>query len=146
MARAKTDPDAKPRRMALDALAQALVDPSPKPVLGNAKYPGIFTGHIRDARSASAYAKERGWIELTGDVVRIGQVEREVARITPAGMQAAIEQSESAQVLRGILTLMQQMGDQLEQVEKMDGQLAQCLQVVQHLYDQTSFKANNMHC
>jgi hypothetical protein len=101
---------ANPQATALEALARALADPTPKLMLGSKSAPGFFTGSSAPVKAAARLCEERGWLAPTGELVGKGKSRKPTYRLTPAGLQAVLQHSEPLQLLRGLEgTLRQQL-------------------------------------
>lgn len=91
-----------PQQKALEVLSKTLADLSPKPLRGTTPKSGFFNSSAKYTPAAEKLALDLGWIEPTGEsVVRSGK-RKELYHITLPGIQAAIEQSEPAQLLRAM--------------------------------------------
>src|SRR5947208_10313446 len=100
MAKTKSDPQA----VALEALAQVLADPTPRPLLGAAKAPGYFKGSAQSVKDAAALCRERGWLEGTGEFTGKGRSKKELFRLTAAGVRAVLANSPTLHLLQGVAT------------------------------------------
>ena len=94
-----------PEQQAIQALTQALADPTPKVLFGSAKKPGMFAGSSQPIRKAAQLCLDEKWLEPTGEFDGKGKTRKETYRVTPAGAQAAIERSEPVDLLKQVLFL-----------------------------------------
>ncbi|MBY0527696.1 MAG: hypothetical protein K2R98_30135 [Gemmataceae bacterium] len=118
--------------VALEALAQAMADPAPKVLLGSAKAPGFFNGTRKPVKDAAKLCEERQWLLGTGEWIGKGASKKQTYRLSPAGIQAVLEQSESAALLRGLSKAMQ---EQVEVFRALQGQVTRTLSQLQPLTD-----------
>jgi hypothetical protein len=88
--------------VALQALTQALTDPAPRVLLGSGKQPGFFKGSTQTTRAAAKLCEERQWLVGTGAWVGKGASKKQQYRLSPAGLQAVLDQSETHALLRGL--------------------------------------------
>ena len=103
------------KQVALAALSSAIADPQPKPLHGTAAKPGIVKGSSQAAKDAVALCKSEGWIESTGEFQGKGKSRKELYRVTASGVRAAIEGSETAMLLRSLITELDRQGDRLDE-------------------------------
>jgi hypothetical protein len=108
---------ATPRELALRALSGAVADPVPRPLLGTKAQPGIFTGSALATKAAAALCQAEGWVEPTGEVIGKGKSRKELWRVTATGVQAVVENDETATLLREMLGALDQNRDQLERIK-----------------------------
>jgi hypothetical protein len=103
---AKKTPDTQ--SLALEALTQALADPTPRPLFGTAKAPGFFKGATQPVKAAAALCQERGWLEATGAFTGKGKSSKPHFRLTAAGVRAALEQAPALPLLQGVAAAVRQ--------------------------------------
>ena len=97
---------AAPRQLALAALARALNDPAAKVLHGSKAKPGVFDGSAQAAKEAARYCLDHGWLEATGLFEGKGRSRKELYRITPAGIQEALENAEPVALLKESVALL----------------------------------------
>jgi len=93
---AKTDV----HQLILDTLAKAFADPTPRPMSGTAKSPGIFTGNSQPVKNASKLCEDNGWLEKTDQVVGKGAKAKPLFRLTAAGAQFVLANSKEIALLQ----------------------------------------------
>lgn len=86
-------------QLALEALARALADPTPRVLHGSAKKPGIFDGAGKPAKDAAQHCLEHGWLESAG-AVGTGKARKEFYKISATGARQVLENSEPAALLK----------------------------------------------
>lgn len=109
---------ADPQLLARQALSRAVADPVPRPLHGTAAKPGIFTGTAQPAKAAARLALDANWFEPSGKFEGKGKTRKELYRITLAGVRDAIEQGESAELLRDMLAALDRKQQQLEGINR----------------------------
>jgi hypothetical protein len=114
--------------LALEALANTLVDPTPKVLLGSGATPGFFKGATAAAKAAARVCEERHWVTGTGEWVGRGASRKQKYRLTPAGLQAVLGQSEPLALLRSLGTGLQQQVEQFRSMRDHLGLLVDRLQ------------------
>jgi hypothetical protein len=100
---------ADPLPLAIQALAPALADPTPKVLFGSGTTPGFFKGAAQAVKAAARLCEERRWVAGTGEWVG----KKQKYRITPEGVRAVLEHSETLALLRSLATA---VGQQVTQV------------------------------
>ncbi len=91
-----------PLSLALQALAPGLADPTPKVLFGSAANPGFFKGKTQAVKTAARLCEERRWVEGTGEWVGRGASKQQKYRLTPEGVRAILEHSETLTLLRSL--------------------------------------------
>ena len=99
MAKAKQSP----QDVAVETLSRSLVDPTPRPLMGTRARPGIFVGSSQVVKAAAALCVENGWLAPTGEKQGKGKTAKDLYRITPAGIEYALQHSEALTLLRELL-------------------------------------------
>lgn len=99
MAKAKQSP----QDAAVEALSRSLVDPTPRPLMGTKARPGIFLGSSQAVKAAAALSVENGWVAPTGEKQGKGKTAKDLYRITPTGIEYALQHSEALTLLRELL-------------------------------------------
>ncbi len=122
-----------PEAVALEALAQALVDPTPKVLFGSAKSPGFFKGATQAVKAAAQLCEERQWLAGTGAWLGKGASKKQTYRLTPAGLQAVLGQSETLVLLRSVHAALQEQTQLCHALRDRLGQLQPLSQVVEQL-------------
>lgn len=107
MAKAALNP-AKIEQLIQAALSAALADPTSKPLHGTKAKPGFFTGTSAAAKEAAQACLDGGWIEPTGEFQGKGKTQKPLYRITTSGVRHAIENSETAVLLKDLLAALDQ--------------------------------------
>jgi len=92
-----------PQDAAVEALSRSLVDPTPRPLMGTRARPGIFLGSSQAVKAAAALSVENGWLALTGEKQGKGKTAKDLYRITPAGIEYALQHSEALTLLQELL-------------------------------------------
>jgi hypothetical protein len=100
-----------------EALARAMADPAPRPLLGTKAKPGIFVGSTQPVKNAAQRAVEQEWIEATDQFEGQGRSKKPLYRITPAGIAQALQHSEAAEVLREMLGALDGQSKRLERLQ-----------------------------
>jgi hypothetical protein len=108
---------ADPQQLALQALSRALADPAAKVLYGSRKQPGIFASGAKAAKTAAQFCLDHGWLEPTDQFEGKGRSRKELYRLTPAGAQEALENSEPVTLLRGAADSLKQNAEQLETIK-----------------------------
>jgi hypothetical protein len=91
-----------PRPVALDALAAALADATAKVLFGTKTLPGFFMGTAAATKAAAQLCLDEGWLETTGQDVKVGKAMKPLYRITPQGAQAVLDNSPAPTLLRAL--------------------------------------------
>jgi hypothetical protein len=120
---AKKPPDPLP--LALEALAAALADPTPKVLFGSATSPGFFKGSAQLVKAAARLCEERHWLEGAGEWVGKGASKKQKYRLTPDGVRAVLEQSETLVLLRGLAAAVGQQAASLQSMREQLGLLVE---------------------
>jgi DNA-binding PadR family transcriptional regulator len=107
---------ATPRQLALEALARALADPAAKVLHGSKKQPGFFSGSAQAVKQAAQFCLDQGWLEPTGDYEGKGKTRKPTYRLTPAGAQAVLQDSEPVKLLQSAVDSLQQNSLHLESI------------------------------
>lgn len=115
---AKKAPD--PQALALQSLSAALADPGPKVLLGSAKVPGFFQGGTAPIKAAAKLCETQQWLIPIDDWHGKGASRKQKYRLSPAGVQAALQHSEPLDLLRGLSASVR---DQVAAVQAMHDQL-----------------------
>jgi hypothetical protein len=110
---AKTDD----RSLSLAALARAVADPAPRPLMGTKARPGIFIGGSQAVRACASRCVEQGWFEPTGQFEGQGRSKKPLYRITPKGIAHALEHGEPAELLRDMLAALDVQNKRLERMQ-----------------------------
>jgi hypothetical protein len=109
---------ADPQKLALQALAQALVGPGSKVLHGSKGKPCFFVGAAAAMKQAAQFCQEKGWLEPTGEFEGTGKTRKELFRITQAGIQETLANSEPVLLLQGALANLQQIAGLKEKVDQ----------------------------
>jgi hypothetical protein len=119
-----------PQAMALESLAQAIADPTPKLLAGAGKTPGFFKGRGPAVQAAIRLCEERQWLAPTGQFSGKGRSQKPLYAVTAAGLQAVLSQSEPVALLRkqqelltGVRGVLDALARRLEPLEKTLGEL-----------------------
>lgn len=91
-----------PQQKVLEILAKTLADLSPKPLRGTTPKSSFFNSNEKYTPAAEKLALDLGWIEPTGEFIGKSGKQKELYQITLAGIRAAMEQSEPAQLLHAM--------------------------------------------
>lgn len=102
-------PTAATEDSALGVLAALLGDPSPRPLHGSKKLPGLFAGATATDKAAARVCLDNHWLEPTGQFVGTGKSRKELVRITRAGVEAVLARADASQQLAGISAGLAQM-------------------------------------
>lgn len=89
-------------QLALEVLARLLGDPASKVLHGSKSAPGVFAGGSAAEKAAARVCLDNRWLEATGEVAGKGKTKKELYRITPAGLQAVLQRSDSSTLLQGL--------------------------------------------
>jgi hypothetical protein len=121
--------------LALQALAGAIADPRPKVMFGTAKSPGFFKGSTQAVKAAAKLCEDRQWLAATGDSLGKGASRKALYRLTPAGLQALLIQSDALLLLRSVDAALQEQMQLFrsltQQLGLLSGQLQPLAQVVE---------------
>jgi len=109
---------ADPQKLALQALSQALAGPGSMVLHASKGKPGFFASAAAAAKQAAQYCVDKGWLEPTGKFEATGKSRKELFRITPAGIQETLANSEPVVLLQGILDNFQQFAGLKAKVEE----------------------------
>ena len=71
--------------------------------MGTRARPGIFVGSSQVVKAAAALCVENGWLAPTGEKQGKGKTAKDLYRITPAGIEYALQHSEALTLLRELL-------------------------------------------
>jgi hypothetical protein len=112
-----------PAATALAALARALSDAGPKLLFAPGTTPSFFGSKKKADEPAAHLCVDRGWLQSTGEFVGKGKSKQEKYRLTPEGVRAALEQSETPQLLRGLGEGLNKQVEHLKAVRDQIGQL-----------------------
>jgi hypothetical protein len=128
-----------PFPLAVEALTRALLDPSPKVLLGSKAAPGFFQSSSASTRAAAKLCEDRGWVSGTGEWAGSGKSKKQKYRLTPAGVRAILEHGETLTVVRSLAGALQEQVDQYRSMRDRLGLLADQIQplteVVNRLLD-----------
>lgn len=105
------------KAIAVEALARAMADPTPRPLVGSKAKPGIFLGGTQAIKAAAQRSVDQGWFEATGGWEGQGRNKKQLYRITAAGIAHALEHGQSAELLREMLTALDGQAKRLERVQ-----------------------------
>jgi hypothetical protein len=119
---------ADPQTTALTALAQALADPAPRALFGSAKVLGFFKTSSAPTRAAAKLCEDRQWLATTGDFTGSGKSRKPFFRLTPAGVQAVLQNSETLNLLKDLDVSLRQQVELLRAQRDLLGQMVGNLQ------------------
>jgi len=109
--------------LALESLAQALADAKSRVLLGSSAVPGFFKGSSPAVKAAARMCEDRGWVTAVDDWAGKGRSRKQKYQITPAGVQAVLENSESISLLRNLSTSLRQQVEIFAALRDQFGQL-----------------------
>jgi hypothetical protein len=109
---------ASPQKLALQALSQALTGPGAMVLHGAKGNPCFFVGSAAGPKQAAQFCIEKGWLEATGKFEGTGAKRKELFRITHAGIQEALANSEPVVLLQGALANLEKIAGLKEKVEQ----------------------------
>jgi hypothetical protein len=114
-----------PRQLALQAVSRALADPRPKVLHGTKDKPGFFDSAAAGPKQAAKLCVENQWVVGTGQFTGTGKSKKELFQMTPAGIKAALENNEPAQLLGDAVGYLERNVKELEGLkERIDAMLA----------------------
>ena len=117
--------------LALEALTSLLVDPTPKVLHGSKTVAGIFKGAGKNDKASAQFCLQNRWLEPTGQFAVKGRSRKELFRITVEGIQAVLNQSESATLLGSLKSGLEQLNSRVrEQTEVVQNSLNEMLGVL----------------
>lgn len=117
-----------PQTEALNALAAILADPAPRVLFGTASVPGFFKGSTQAVKAAAKLCEERQWLVGTGEWVGKGASKKQKYRLTPAGVQAVLDNSPSTVLLQGLASAVRHQSDGLTTLRDQLGVMIQQFQ------------------
>lgn len=100
-----------PKTIALETLAQSLADPTSKVLISSGKAPGFFKGSAQEVKEAAKLCEDSQWVVGAGEWAGTGKNKKQKYRLTPAGIQAVLEHSDTLVLLRGLGSSLQQQID-----------------------------------
>ena len=95
-----TTSDDKIYRAAIQALTEALADPSPRVCYGNKNRVGFVVGNNKKTRPTVELLVAQGWIEKAGGSVGSGKSRQDLYQITSTGVETALSESDTSSALR----------------------------------------------
>ncbi len=110
-------PKADENAILLTALACALADPTPRPLLGTKAKPGIFVGGTPLIKSCAQRCVDQGWIEPTGGFEGQGRARKPLYHITAKGSAHVLEHGPVAETLREMLLALDGNTRRIERVQ-----------------------------
>jgi hypothetical protein len=116
---------ADPQTVALQALAQALGDPTPKVLFGTAKVPSFFKGSTQAIKNAARLCEERQWLAATGEWIGRGKSKKPTYRVTPSGVQAVLDHGEPLTAVRGLQSTLEQQVQLFGSLREQLGQMVE---------------------
>ena len=120
--------------LALAALAPLLVDPTPMVLHGSKSVAGIFKAAGQKDKAAAQLCLQNHWLEPTGQFTGKGRSRKEHFRITLQGVQAVLNQSESATLLRSLKSGLEQLHGRVSNLtDTVQNSLNEVLAVLQPL-------------
>ncbi len=103
---------------AIDALSAMIGDPTSKVLHGSKTVPGIFKGASAGEKAAAKICTDQRWLEPTGEIAGKGKSRKELYRLTAAGVQAILAQSDSSELLRRLQDSLQQLGTKTQDIPR----------------------------
>lgn len=88
--------------LALAALGRLLGDPAPRVLHGGKGTAGIFTAASTPEKAAAKLCLDNGWLVKAGELPGKGKAKKELYRISPAGIQAILAQSDPTALLESL--------------------------------------------
>jgi hypothetical protein len=96
---------------ALEALAGVLGDPAPRVLHGSKAALGIFPSASAADKAAAHYCLEHGWLAPAGEAPGKGKTRKPLYRLTPAGLQAVLAQSDPTAILKSLTNNLKSLED-----------------------------------
>jgi hypothetical protein len=109
--------------LALEALAAALADPTPRVLFGTAAVPGFFKGATQPVKAAAQLCEERQWLAATDEWQGKGKSRKPKYRLTPQGAQAVLDHGQPLVILRTLAEVLKQQSDTFRALNEHIGRL-----------------------
>jgi hypothetical protein len=108
--------------LALTALARLLGDPAPRVLHGGKEKAGVFAAASAADKAAAKLCLDNGWLVKAGALPAKGKAKKELWRISPAGIEAVLAQSDPSDLLEslraGVERIETRSGDMIREVRE----------------------------
>ena len=104
---------AKAEAAAVEAASALLTDPTPRPLFGTKKTPGVLAGKSAVDRAAAEILQDRGWIEGTGNHVGTGRSRKELVTITRTGVDAVYDHASGKTLVTAVQASVDDLREQI---------------------------------